>query len=231
MRKIVYFILACFTLFFSSCDTGNNLSKPQVNVRATVESQNSDTALITVYLEGPDGNLVSGAIVMVSDTQNAALKINFDDSTSAYKGNYPIPTDGIINITVRSVLLDNPVNLTIEHKPIYIKPSVQIFEDSLGNSVLNGQPIKRSSPLQIAWNSCGSGVIYQVLVKTAFQILFSAATNGLSFEIPAESIASGNGYVVQIIAQNIAGDPFFQNDNYYSSSIMAGNNLSFNVTE
>ncbi|GHU54637.1 hypothetical protein FACS189442_1170 [Spirochaetia bacterium] len=196
-----------------------------------MESQNSGMAAINVYLEGPDGNLVSGAVVMASNNQNAALKINFDAAAGSYKCDYPIPADGIIKITVRSVLLDNPVNLTIEHKPINIKPVLQIFEDSAGNSVLGGQSLRRSSPIQIAWNSCGTGTVYQVLVKTAFQTLFSAATDGLSLEIPAETIPAGNGYAVQVIAQNIAGDPFFQRSNYYSCSAMTGNNISFNVTE
>jgi hypothetical protein len=224
-------VLAFYAVWFlSSCRTDGGAS-PGLAARVSVESEKTDTAAIRVYLEGNDGNLVSGALVIVRSGQNASMKLDFDYTGGVYAGDYPLPPDGKLYVEVRSVLLDEPINLNILHKPVTIQPAIQTFQDADGNSALHGQHLQYASKMQIGWNSCGEGIVYQAIIKDAFGVVYSKATEALMIEIPADIIPAGMGYTAQVIAQRIEGDPFFITHNYYSAAVNKGSLMIFNVNE
>jgi hypothetical protein len=132
-------------------------------------------------------------------------------------------------IEVRSVLIKEPITLSVLHKPVTARPSIQTFQDAKGNSALHGQYLTYASDKQIGWNSCGEDIIYQVTIRDAFGIVYSKSSEALTLDIPANAIPAGVGYTVQVIAQKIGGDPFFITHNYYSAAINKGSLVIFNV--
>jgi hypothetical protein len=202
-----------------------------LSARVSVESEKTDTADIRVYLEGNDGNLVTGALVIVKSEQNTTLKLDFDYTGGVYTGGYPIPPDGKLYIEIRSVLLSEPMKLSVLHRPVPVRPVVQTFQDESGKSALYGQPMQYDLVKQIGWNDCGEGVVYQVIIKDAFGIVYTKSTEALTVDIPAGNIPPGAGYTIQIIAQKIDGDPLFITHNYYSAAVNKGSLVSFNVDE
>jgi hypothetical protein len=200
-------------------------------VRASVESEKTDTAAIRVFLEGNDGNLVTGALALVKDEQNKSMKLDFDYAGGVYTGEYPLPPDGRLYIEIRSVLLDEPATLSILHKPVTIQPAIQTFQDASGKSALHGQYLQAASNKQIGWHSCGEDIVYQVIIKDAFGVVYSKATEALIIDIPANSIPAGMGYTAQVVAQRINGDPYFITHDYYSAAVNKGSLMIFNVEE
>ena len=113
-NKLLVFIVF---VFFLSCstdepddETNNTPTIPAIFPRGSIVSQNTNIANVNVEIEGLDGNLVSGAVVLVSNSVNGVNKCAYDPATCSYNGKYPIPADGIINIIIKSIL--SPVPLT-----------------------------------------------------------------------------------------------------------------------
>ena len=230
--KHIYPVIAAALAFFGTACTDTTQPAPQrVFPRISIVSQNSDIADVTVELEGNDGNLVSGAVVLVSNSVNGVLKCAYDSSTGAYHGRYPIPADGLFNIYINSVL-SSILTYNIVHQQITTKPVITVFEDSGGASVLLGQRLTSVRDIQLGWVPCGEGIVYQVTVKDALRTLYQASTEGLTHIIPGGTLMATPGgqiYYIQITAQQISGDPFFLRSSYYSAVIQPGETLSFNV--
>jgi hypothetical protein len=186
---------------------------------------------VTIELEGSDGNLISGAVVMVYNNVNGVMKCGYDALTGTYTTKYPIPADGIFNISVKSALASDPAVYQIYHDRITNKPVINVFEDSSGSSVLLGQAIDCKRDIQVGWNSSGTNITYQITVKSSLRTLYETSTAGLTMMIPGGFINAPTGqiYYIQITAQRISGDPFFRSANYYSVAITNGETLSFNV--
>lgn len=225
---ILFFILSL--LFTTSCnDSNSGTSDNGISVRAILESEESSTVDIKVYVEGADGNALTGAVVLVSDSQNKVTNLEFDSDKYCYTGSAPVLSDGMFIFKVNSLAVADMEEFTVPHTILSIKPVVSTFQDADGNSVLSGQALSSSKEIQVAWNSVGSDIVYQVTVKTALRTLYSVSTNACNISIPASSITAGTNYMFEIIAQKIYGDPYFQNANYYSVSIIRSAMVSFDV--
>jgi len=199
--------------------------------RISIVSQDSNTADVIVEIEGYDGNLVSGAVVLVSNSVNGISKCSYDAFTGTYNTKFPIPYDGNFIITVNSIRNSIPLVFNIDHKQIIDKPIINVLEDSEGSSVLMGQSLDKLRSIQIGWTSCGEDIIYQITISTAFQTLYQASTEGLTHFIPGGtlSLTPGQTYYLQVSAQRILGDPFYITDRYYSAVIRKGETISFNA--
>jgi hypothetical protein len=199
--------------------------------RTSIISQNSETADISVELEGLEGNLITGAVVLVHNNANGVLKCNYDGLSGSYTGEYPIPADGILNFSIKSALSSKTITYSVTHNQIISKPSVSVLEDSSGYSVLLGQALDFRQDVHIGWDTCGEDMLYQVTIKSAVKTFYEGSTNGLTLIIPGGTVnlSTGQIYYIQITAQCISGDPFFRSANYYSASIATGESLSFNV--
>jgi hypothetical protein len=232
MKKIKGFsllLVPLVSLFLWSCADAQVQDENTVKVRTVVESEKSDEADIRVFLEGPDGNMVTGAVVIVRNSKNAVLKIPFDPASFCYSESFPIPSDGMLYFSVQSLLSDDIVEYSVPHVPLTSPPVVSVFRDSSGNSALSGQALDADSPVQVAWNALATGVVYQVAVKTALSTLYAESTEANEILIPADSLEAGSGYYLSITAEKIFGDPLFRSASYYSVSAYTGAKMAFSV--
>jgi hypothetical protein len=203
----------------------------RVYPRLHVFSQDSAAAQVTVELESYTGELLNGAVVLVHNTVNSVKKLDYDNNSGSFTASYPIPGDGILYISIKSVVLDSILQYTITHKQVPSKPAIAVFEDSAGNSVLSGTLIDSLLDVNIAWAPVDEGLIYKVIIKDAVNTLYEEATEASNIIIPAGTLraAPGTTYFAQIVAQRLSGDPFFIRENYYSASLLTGDRISFNV--
>lgn len=202
---------------------------PEIAVRTTVESENADDARIRVFVEGPDGNMVTGSVVTVRNSKNAMLKIPFDPESFCYTASFPVPSEDLLYFCVQTLLTDTVTSYSIPHGSIEADPEIKLFRDSLGNSVLSGQALDADSPIQIAWDSLGDGVVYEIAISSASETLYTVSTHEFEIQIPAGSIKAGTGLFAEIIARRIFGDPFFRFESYYSVSTRKSAKMGFSV--
>jgi hypothetical protein len=223
----------CILLIFcglSSCKHYTLLDTGQkVQVRTTVTASGSGSVQCTVCVEGPNGESVSGALVVLWDETNKAAMLSYDSSTCTYSTAVEEQEgETMYTIEVATILLDAPVVQKIPYAGLSKKPDITVFQDAAGNSVLNGQTLSKNTPLQIAWTSCGNGIVYQLAVKTALKMIYAISSNAETVTIPADIIPAGV-YTLEILAQKISGDPNFKKADYCSTSSSKSLGITFNV--
>ena len=64
---------------------------PLVNVRISVESQLGKTGIVRVFVEGPQGQVASGATVTATTFSNQIVRIPFDTEEWCHKGSIVLP--------------------------------------------------------------------------------------------------------------------------------------------
>jgi hypothetical protein len=227
MRRVGAFLFLC--VLFSCTNSAQPDAEANVQVRTWITASGTGAVRCTVYIEGPTGNSVSGALVTVHDETNKVNMLSYDSNSCTYTGDMEEPeADTIYTVEVTTVLLGAPVIQTIPYTGLSKKPDITVFQDALGNSVLSGNGLSGSAPLQIAWMSCGVGVVYQLAVKAALKTVYAVSTNAETVTIRADIIPSG-AYTLEISAQKIYGDPYFKKADYCSMSSAKSMGLSFNV--
>jgi hypothetical protein len=192
------------------------VSKPGWGNRANAAGTNAVKA--TVVVEGRDGNSLSGAVVTVTDRYNSLLPLAYESSSCTYTGmldEFEGETEYIIEVT--SITFDTPVKLTVPYTSLSDSPRTTVFHDAQGNSVLNGQPLLASQPIQIGWSLCGDDVVYQAAIKTALKTPYTVTTTAGTVTIPANTLTAG-AYMLEITAQKIHGDMYFRSVPYYAVS-------------
>jgi hypothetical protein len=219
-------VLGAIVLFLSGC---SQTVANEVHVRTRIESSGTASATISVYVEGSDGNAVTGAVVQVLDSINSVMSLPFDSQSCAYAGSRSVPADGRFKIRVQSVLLKSDYSRTIPHTLLDSKPQLSDFRDASGNSVLEGKALHVNEPWHLGWQSLGQGVVYSITFRTATKVFYSVSTEACSITVPAGTLGAGSTWYVEIQAQRIIGDPDYKDFDYCSSSCSGFANVNFNV--
>lgn len=223
MKKI--FILAALCVVFFSCNT----QEPEPRIRAVLKSTGTGGVRASVFVEGPDGNSLSGATVTVKDKRNALLQLNYDSVACSYNGILEeLSGESSYYVEVATILSPERLSLSVPYSRISDAPNITVFQDAAGNSVLHGQSLVSTQPVQIGWEGSGEGVVYQAAIKTALKTVYSVSTNANTVTIPAGAIPSGS-YLLELSAQKIHGDAFFRSSPYYSLSFINAAPVSCNV--
>jgi hypothetical protein len=229
MKNALLIPALCFIFF--SCNNPQDASQEPAmpRVRAVLKSTGTGGVRATVFVEGPDGNSLSGAVVTVKDTRNALLQLNYDSVACSYNGiTEELPGKSSYYIEVGTILATQKIGLTVPYTRLSDPPNITVFQDAAGNSVLHGGTLKPAQPVQIGWAGSGEGVVYQVVIKTALKTVYSVSTNANTVTIPAGTIPTGT-YNLELSAQKILGDAFFNSSPYYSLSIISASPVSCNV--
>ena len=223
--KICAVCIITFILF--SCATQAEDIKPKV--RAAFRATGTGSVRAAVYVEGADGNSLSGAVVTVLDKNNALLPLAYDSASCSYSGLMEeLPGDTSYTVEVATVLSKKNILLSVPYSKLSDEPDVIVFQDSAGNSALHGQAIESSLPVQIGWTGSGEGVVYQATIRTALKTVYSVSTNALTATVPAGSIPTG-AYLLEISAQKAQGDAYFKSSRYYSLSYINSSLVSCDV--
>ncbi len=222
-------ILFIVSLLFASCEREGDSLAGNARVRTLIESTGTGGAEISVTVEGPDGNAVSGAVVLVGDSAKSVSILPFDYETCSYTGTRDVLADGVFTICVKSALLDDDYERSIRHVQLGAKPSVVEFRDQSGNSVLEGDALLASEPLQIAWESLGEGVVYVITLRTATTVYYKISAESCACQIPADTLTAGSVYYADIQAQVILGDPLYSEEDYYSASCSGSVYVNFSI--
>ena len=224
MKTKILAVIVCLLVF--SCDTQGDI-KP--NVRAALKSTGTGSIRATVFVEGADGNSLSGAVVTIKDKRNAIVQLNYDSAACSYNGLMEeFPGESSYNVEVATILSKEKITLTVPYLRLSSAPEVIVFQDMAGNSVLHGQAIDSNQPVQIGWSGSGEGVTYQVTVRTALKTVYAVATNAHNVTVPAGSIPAGS-YLLEISAQKVYGDAYFRNSPFYSLSYINASLVSCDV--
>jgi hypothetical protein len=227
LKRLV--LLAGVCLLLSCTDAAQDGATVKVRPRASVTGTGTGSVRCAVWVEGPAGDSLTGAVVTVRNGANQVTLLAYDAAQCAYTATVEeTARDAAYTFEVSSILLDTPMTLKVPYTALTQKPGVTVFQDVSGASVLNGQGLGAGQPVQIAWTSCGEGAAYQVTVKTALTAVYSVSTNAKTVTLPAGAIPAGN-YTLEIIAQKIYGDPYFKEAVYYSLSATKSAALSFHV--
>lgn len=223
MKKFLVVFAAC--VFMAGCKLSVENLKKGLSVRTSFVSDGKGYVAVSVWPENSDGNIVTGAAVTVRDASNQVWYCDFNNDKQVYSTNME-SSGGELTVTVKSAVLDQIYKKAFPHKTLSSKPVLKVFSDESGNSVLSGKSVDPSEDIQIAWNSLGDGIVYNVQVRSALSVKWSKSTSVPSITIPAGTLSDGNFYL-QIAAQWISGDPLFEKEDYYSQSTVTSSNLSF----
>jgi hypothetical protein len=219
---IVPIVIAC-------ANTVQETPRPEPRVRAALKAAGSGTVKAAVTVEGPDGNALSGAIVNIRDNRNIITPLNYETAACAYTGTMEeYEGSTAYSIEVSSVTLSTPLKITVPYTAITETPNVTVFQDACGNSVLNGQSLLASQPIQIGWTSCGGDTTCQITIKTAIKRFYSVSTTASVITIPANTLPPGS-YFLETTVQKIHGDIYFNTAPYYSMSAAASPLVACNV--
>jgi len=224
------FCLMILALLLVGCSNSEQNTPPsQPNVRAAFISSGAGTIKASVFVEGPDGNALSGAVVTAKDSRNTLSQFIYESSTCSYTGlldEFSGETE--YTVEVASILSKKIMSLKVPYTKIESAPNVIVFQDADGNSVLSGQTLSTSQPIQIGWYDCGEGVVYQITIKTALTAVYAVSSSACMVTIPAGAIPAGT-YSLEITAQNIHGDMYYRTAPYYSVSIKTSPLMSCHV--
>jgi hypothetical protein len=223
------FLFLFMSMCFCSCQyVTQEALNSNVRMRASIVSTGSGFVCCTVNVEGPSGNSISGAVVTVCDTANHITILQYDSTTCVYSETIEESDDTIYRFEANSILRNDIFVIEVPYTKISSKPQIIVFQDEIGNSVLNGQSLADNKSIQIAWSSSGEKINYQITIKTALKTIYSVSTNAENLFIPASIISKGI-YTVEIFAQKIYGDPYFKESNFCSISSLKSAGLTFNV--
>lgn len=196
-------------------------------VRICAESHNGSDISFKVFPENSQGNIINGAVAYVQNADNIITYLTFNNNNQCYDGTAPACSSGEYKVIVHSKAVGEYCEISIINKVINERIVFSAFYDSKGNSVLAGDSIQCNEEVQIAWNSAGDDIVYQVQVTTAAKNIWQASTAAPNIVIPQGVLTDSTIYYFQISAQSITGDPTFLNTNYYSVSSIQSPVMSF----
>lgn len=182
----------------------------------------------SVAVEGNDGNSVSGAYVYIKQGNNNITELEYDIETGKYSIHGLEIDTSYIDVYIRTNLYASVLSYRIPIRSISSSVSITSFQEQSGNSVLHGGKLNPDEDIVISWTHQTGADLYIVNVKNALKTIYSASTTSGTIIIPEGSLPSGNHYV-EIIAQNIDGDPEYASTNYCSVFSFAGSKVNFNV--
>jgi hypothetical protein len=194
-KNIFVYIFLCLLV---SCKTSQDPIETPLFIRTSIESSTTSDARIRVFVEGKDGNMLTGAVVLVRNSQNNVLVL---------------PLDSLFYFSVQSAVSPERKEYSIRHQKLSTSAALQEMKDSEGNSSLLGEKLQANKPVQIVWNSVVPNALYQIRISDAFGLVYAVSTQETQCIIPENTFIAGN-YFVEIITQIIFGDPLFISDTY-----------------
>lgn len=227
--KRIYIVLLFFLMIFSSCSLAYEQKEKGLTARVSVETDKTKKSEIKVYVETLDGQISTGASVVIVDESNQVTHVPFNTQEWCHSTEIVLPDSDFFRICISSVLLENIKEIVIPYSVLEQIPTVIGIQDSDGVSAFLGGNPNNSKDIQVEWISCGDDVVYYVTVKDSLGTVYSVSTEQTHIIIPASTLKSEQNYYVTVQAQKINGDPLFQNVCYYSLATCQSSQVGFLV--
>ena len=224
--KYILFVLL-IGLGLAGCSMAQEDSDRSVNIHMVLESRGSYNGRAYVYLEGPDGNYLTGGRVMIENSGGVVNLLHFNIDEGCYEGEIPFSADGQFSLLVDSALLDRPYRQKIDHYVLTESPDITLLQDSSGASALSGESLGIGRDIRLSWKKSAHATVYQIRLYKNGILLHSETSTENSSIILGKNLSGEGNYTCQIKAQYIGGDPLLRNQNYYSYSEKGGASLYF----
>lgn len=226
--KKYYLVLIVILLFGCELSDSSNC-RNTLNLRIAVHSKNTLRTEVCVYIEGFDGNYLTGCTVIVLNSSGVASLLGFNLDKGCYYSEIPVSEDGVYEIRVNSSLLDDTIVKYFEHHVLKMKTELELFQNNSGASALSGETLSSEVPIQIGWSEVQEASIYQLEVYKAGNLVLVRSIPTTVTVIEPGALMPGTDYYCKIDAQYIKGDPLFESTFYYSFSEVSGSSFYFSV--
>lgn len=207
--------LAICSILLSCSATG---SPSLAGAKASVISRYGGVIEVSVYLEGSDGDCVTGARVCAANPAGEVQVLGFDQARGCYYDSFDTPLSGEYHVRVDSVLLGStPKIFSIEHDPPSGAPAAIQCTDSSGSNALIGQSLRRDELISLKWAAVPRATLYSVQFSDGTELVYEGTAETNNLVIPAGTMPSGS-YDARIEAQWLEGDPYLITTDTYSAS-------------
>lgn len=204
-------------LLAASCMVATEASPSGISIKSRVESSSDGATLVRAYLEGPDGNQVTGARVLVSSPEGSVSQLDFSLNRGCYFVDLDNSSSGNYLLTVDSTLLSKPRQVTIPLKTLAVAPVLAEVSDDDGSDALIGESLSTHASTTVRWSPVPDASLYVVKVSFGATVAWKRSTADPFCEIPEASISAGN-YTLQVRAQYMQGDPYLVDTDTFSGS-------------
>lgn len=231
-KKKMFFILSGVLLLMYTLN-GCKLDPGYApRVYSIIESGGGNGVTLSLFVEGPDGDTLTGSIVTAVNPGNEAALMGFNFTRGCFTGSFDSAQSGDYIISVKSNQFPGEeLAVTIEHMVLTEKAGITGLTDSSGAAALQGEDLNGTQPVSAVWSAVENADIYQVVIKKDIEVVTTISTDESRCLIPAGVFDEQGNYSIAVNAQYIAGDPVFSGANYYSASISNGASFFFTITK
>lgn len=224
-------LIICCLMLLATCNLTTTAGKQgNFGVRVSLESSFSGPLHAAVWVEGPNGMILTGSLVIMLTPDDERLILNYDNSQGMYRSTLAVPRTGDYTVIVRSITAESEYTLVVPHASLSDRPSVQVLRDSAGNSAMTGSELDSSSTIDFAWKTVTNADRYQLRISQSGSVIYIGNTEDSLYSIDAGILDAGV-FQVQIIAQSVVGNAFFDEVNYSSISESRSPALVFELTD
>ncbi|GAB6090313.1 hypothetical protein [Spirochaeta dissipatitropha] len=217
--------------FLSACNLFVSADEKEIlGVRVSLESSYNNPLHAAVWVEGANGMLLTGSLVLGLTPDDERVIFSYDNSQGMYRTTMAIPRSGNYTVIIRSLAAESEYKIVVPHTALTERPSIQVLRDSAGNSAMTGSELQSSSDIEFAWESVPYADVYQLRISRAGSVLYAANTESPVYSLDAGVLEAGV-FQAQVVAQSISGDAFFQTENYSSISESRSPLLVFEVND
>ncbi|QEN03535.1 hypothetical protein EW093_02075 [Thiospirochaeta perfilievii] len=233
MRKILNNLLIILipTLLLSCemIDRQNSSNNNVLNIKIVIEGSSSSNSKAKVFLEGSDGNLVTGSNVIILNDTGVASLLTFNFEEGSYYGEIPVSASGAYEIRVKSALIEETLISDVQYHGLSKKAEINMLQDDNSLSALEGNTLSSEDKIHMGWSEVLGASIYQVKVYRDGNLIYTKSSSDLTCIIDGGTLQEGSDYYCKVDAQYISGDPLFVSSFYYSFSESLGSSLYFNL--
>lgn len=213
MKKLC--VISLVLLIFTAC---SQYTPSVASLTASIISSYDNPVVIRVFMEGNDGNYITGARVHITNPGGQLESAGFTTNEGCYKGYFEELLSGEYTITVYSPLLPQTETMVIQHTIPEGSPFITQLSDEGGNNALLGNPLNGNSNVSVRWDPVTGGGIYVVSLKRGVNPVWTQSLSECALTIPSLTMADNGSYTLSITSQCITGDPFLIEEPYYSVS-------------
>lgn len=191
-------------------------------IRTIVEHSNSDRYKVYVFLEGNDGQSVTGALVYLVNNNNTHSLLQYDFTEGCYTLEPDYLESGTYNIVVKSRAFKESRE-EIVFSRVSESPTIEILQDSIGNNALTGDYLTKNRDISISWEGIENTTSYTLSIFISGSLVNTIVTTENNYIL--SGLDKSGSYSISIKAQAINGDPLFIEKSYYTVSERVSSNI------